>query len=95
VYDPQTGRFLSADLIIHAPSSLQDYNRYAYAGNNPLILIDPTGYDYKQSQDIFGNVSPFDGPYSSYFQLDTTIDATSPAAILPKFPSTRGQDGYG
>lgn len=90
IYDPQTGRFLSADPIIHDPSSLQDYNRYTYAGNNPLILIDPTGYDYEYSQDIFGNVSPFDNPFSSYFSLDTTIDANVPSGNSSEISAYEG-----
>lgn len=43
-YDPQTGRFLSADIVVQDPDSLQSYNRYSYVLNNPLTLADPTGY---------------------------------------------------
>ena len=35
-YDPGTGRFLSEDPVQHA-------NRYAYVGNDPTNLVDPTG----------------------------------------------------
>ena len=35
-YDPDTGRFLQQDPI-------WDYNLYAYAGNNPVNMIDPMG----------------------------------------------------
>jgi RHS repeat-associated protein len=39
LYDPATGRWLSAD------SSLQDGpNRYAYVSDNPLAYVDPTGH---------------------------------------------------
>ncbi len=44
VYDPVVGRFLSPDPIVHAPEWSQDLNRYAYAWNNPLSIVDPTGY---------------------------------------------------
>jgi uncharacterized protein RhaS with RHS repeats len=44
VYDPQTGRFLSADPIVQSQNDLQSYNRYSYALNNPLVYTDPTGY---------------------------------------------------
>ncbi|MBN1404080.1 MAG: hypothetical protein JW942_06405 [Opitutales bacterium] len=44
VYDPQTGRFLSADIVVQNPSNLQSYNRYAYSLNNPLRYVDPSGY---------------------------------------------------
>jgi RHS repeat-associated protein len=35
-YDPGTGRFLSEDPVQHA-------NRYAYVGNDPTNLVDPSG----------------------------------------------------
>lgn len=46
VYDPMTGRFLSPDPFIQAPDFTQSYNRYAYCLNNPLSLVDPTGYSW-------------------------------------------------
>ena len=42
-YDPATGRFLSTDPIGPAPSDAFNFNRYAYANNNPIINTDPTG----------------------------------------------------
>jgi RHS repeat-associated protein len=44
VYDPELGRFLSADPFVQAPYNSQSYNRYAYVFNNPLSFTDPTGY---------------------------------------------------
>jgi RHS repeat-associated protein len=44
IYDPLTGRFMSADPFIQAPGNLQSYNRYAYVMNNPLSCTDPSGY---------------------------------------------------
>lgn len=44
VYDPEIGRFLSADPLIQAPFNPQSLNRYAYVLNNPLSLTDPTGF---------------------------------------------------
>ena len=46
MYDPVIGRFLSPDPIIQAPDFTQSLNRYAYCLNNPLSLIDPTGYSW-------------------------------------------------
>lgn len=43
LYDPLLGRFISPDPYIQAPDFTQNYNRYAYALNNPLKYIDPTG----------------------------------------------------
>ena len=44
VYDPQIGRFLSADPYIQSPYNTQSYNRYSYVMNNPLKYTDPSGY---------------------------------------------------
>lgn len=43
MYDPEIGRFLSADPVINSPLFGQSYNRYSYVLNNPLSLTDPTG----------------------------------------------------
>ena len=44
VYDPELGRFLSADPFVQAPLSSQSYNRYSYVFNNPLSFTDPSGF---------------------------------------------------
>ena len=44
VYDPDLGRFVSADPNIQFADNLQNYNRYSYVHNNPLSFTDPTGY---------------------------------------------------
>lgn len=44
IYDPLLGRFLSADVVVQFPGSLQSYNRYSYVQNNPLTFTDPTGW---------------------------------------------------
>lgn len=43
-YDPELGRFISADTIVPNPHDPQDLNRYSYVGNNPLKYTDPTGH---------------------------------------------------
>jgi RHS repeat-associated protein len=45
-YDPALGRFMSADPYIQAPDNLQSYNRYSYTMNNPLCMVDPTGFNW-------------------------------------------------
>jgi RHS repeat-associated protein len=44
VYDPDIGRFLSADPYIQLPDNTQSWNRYSYVFNNPLSFTDPSGY---------------------------------------------------
>lgn len=46
MYDPVLGRFLSPDPIVQAPDFTQGLNRYTYCLNNPLSLVDPTGYSW-------------------------------------------------
>ena len=43
-YDPNIGLFISPDTLIPDPLQLMDYNRYLYAGGNPLKYNDPTGH---------------------------------------------------
>ena len=43
LYDPVVGRVLSVDNYLQDPFGTQDYNRYSYAKNNPLVYTDPDG----------------------------------------------------
>ena len=53
VYDPELGRFLSADPFVQAPYNSQSFNRYSYVMNNPLAYTDPSGF--------IGDPTDFDG----------------------------------
>ncbi|MFP5040288.1 RHS repeat-associated core domain-containing protein [Parasediminibacterium sp. JCM 36343] len=44
MYDPVLRRFLSADDVLPDLFSTQDYNRFGYGRNNPLLYIDPDGH---------------------------------------------------
>lgn len=44
VYDPVIGRMMSVDPIFQAPTNTQSVNPYSYVMNNPLSLVDPSGY---------------------------------------------------
>jgi len=46
VYDPYVGRFLSPDPIIQTLALSQALNPFSYVMNNPLSLIDPSGYSW-------------------------------------------------
>jgi RHS repeat-associated protein len=43
MYDPLLGRMLSPDNYVQAPDNSQNFNRYSYALNNPLVYTDPSG----------------------------------------------------
>lgn len=44
IYDPTVGRFMQADPFVQDLLNLQNYDRYAYCFNSPLICTDPSGY---------------------------------------------------
>jgi RHS repeat-associated protein len=43
-YVGSIGRFASADTLVPAQNDPQALNRYAYARNNPLLIVDPSGH---------------------------------------------------
>ena len=43
LYDPLLRRFLNADENIQDPTNTQNYNKYGYVMNNPLMYSDPSG----------------------------------------------------
>ena len=67
IYDPEIGKFLSADPTMQFPESTQGYNRYAYAGNNPLTFTDPSGFSFWKS------LMKVVGVFLSYLPLPTNL----------------------
>ena len=45
-YDPTVARFCSADPLGGQPGDPQSWNRYVYARNDPINLIDPSGMGF-------------------------------------------------
>ncbi len=43
-YDPTTGRFVSADVMLSTGQGVLGHNAFAYCLDNPVCRIDPTGY---------------------------------------------------
>ncbi|AZI39192.1 RHS repeat-associated core domain-containing protein [Epilithonimonas vandammei] len=43
LYDPLLRRFLNADENIQDPHNTQNYNKYGYVMNNPMMYADPSG----------------------------------------------------
>ena len=43
-FDPALGRFISADTVVPEPGNPIDWDRYAYANNNPIRYNDPSGH---------------------------------------------------
>jgi RHS repeat-associated protein len=55
LYDPEIGRFISADSIVPRPDDLQSLNRYSYCSNNPLVYVDPSGHFYGDAEGFGGD----------------------------------------
>lgn len=53
-YDHELGRFITPDTIVQAPYDPQSLNRYSYCRNNPINLVDPSGYSWKSFWKKFG-----------------------------------------
>ncbi len=73
VYDPKLGRFLTTDPIVSEPLSGQHWNPYSYVVNNPLSLVDPTGFQDSpaQGQDYTrGNLGPLGQGRASLYRGD-------------------------
>jgi len=90
-YDPQIGRFISADPTIPDPLYSQSFNRYAYVNNNPLSATDPSGFDssYPLTTNTYINGVPYEEEdtctttCSVYIDLNPqlgTITVTAPIA---------------
>ncbi len=45
IFDQAIGRFMQPDPMVQAPYNTQGLNRYSYALNSPLNLVDPSGFD--------------------------------------------------
>ena len=58
VYDPKVARFLSPDPLIQAPGFSQSFNRYSYSLNNPINLVDRSGYYWDDYDDDYWEDDP-------------------------------------
>jgi len=76
VYDPVVGRFLSPDNNIQSPYNVQNYNRYSYCLNNPLMYTDPSGYTWFTQ---FGNWLGNDGRFvaNTAVTIGVTVGVTA------------------
>jgi hypothetical protein len=82
LYDPQIGRFISADTIVPRPGDLQSLNRYSYCVNNPLVYTDPTGHgDVDQGWSTDGTWADSGSPDASNY--DGWTNAPNVTGVVP------------
>ena len=72
-YDPVIGRFIQPDGMIPNFFDPQAYDRYAYARDNPLFYVDPSGHG---PVDVAGDALFNTGTFKSSYQLLTMRDST-------------------
>ena len=57
LYDAALGRFLSPDPYVQMPDFTQNFNRYSYCLNNPLVYIDQDGESFLLLAAIVGAIA--------------------------------------
>jgi RHS repeat-associated protein len=55
-YDPQIGRFISADTVVDGATTSAGWNRYMYVHGNPVMYKDPSGH-FSAETDSSGSVT--------------------------------------
>ena len=77
-YDPEIGRFISADMVVQSLFNPQCLNRYSYCLNNPLKYTDPSGHEvyingYNMGQ-VYADTEEYDfniwQQYTKLFESD-------------------------
>ena len=67
-YDPTTGRFISADVLLSTGQGVLGHNAYAYCLGNPVNMVDTLG----SRPDLIVNTMD-DGDYDLYIYYDVPI----------------------
>jgi RHS repeat-associated protein len=81
IYDPTIGHFLTPDPVVGAPFDGTAFNAYSYVLNNPVTLVDPSGF------------SP-DRPWLSGWCLPF-VNCSGPPPRGPSGPAITGTGGGG
>jgi len=69
MYDPVLGRFLSTDNYVQMPDFSQNFNRYSYCLNNPLIYTDPSGEVFGVDDAIIILAMAYFGGMHNYYNI--------------------------
>ena len=79
LYDPALHRFLMPDNYIQDPFNTQNFNRYGYCLNNPLIYNDKNGEFWNLIIGaVIGGIINWATLQQGVTPINTTLGATSP-----------------
>ncbi len=89
-YSPEKGRFITKDPQTGNDSDGQSLNRYIYALNNPVTLIDISGFSPKEGAKV-QELSQSSDWLNNYLveNIDTTVAGVTPKMILPEKPNNK------
>ena len=92
-YDPQVGRFLSADPVQANPNSGANFSGYWYAANNPFRFIDPDGRKDKENNDPNNVRQPIDGTATPLWPKGGADETANPEAFNCVSATFDGEQG--
>lgn len=81
-YDPDIGRFLSADPVGPSASGSALFNRYYYAGNNPYRYYDPDGRCTGSRITNVDNTCASTGEFTTQAKSATSVGVRSAASVF-------------
>ena len=90
LYDPTIGRMFSPDKFVANSSFTQDFNRYSYCRNNPLMYTDPTGNKMKWWGWLllgFGLLDPVTAT-ATVITAGTTVASMAATTAISTYPLT-------
>jgi RHS repeat-associated protein len=107
-YDPQLGRFLSADSIVPGIGNLKAFDRYAYVQNNPIKYTDPSGHvicneagwcgEYRANHDVSVLVKmygiTFDGGWSLEDKVSVLLGVMKVATSLSRITNNNASSTF-
>jgi len=98
-YNSRVAAFCSADPVEGDPGNPQSWNRYAYAVNDPINLMDPSGKsvlsDILEALSILLAAFPPTAPLGEALSLETTTLALAEIAQFNYFAKSSLQEGQG
>ncbi len=94
IYDPNIGRFMSADPIVSLPKNSQRLNRYSYVMNNPINLVDPSGFDSCKDASDLVNCTRTPALDFTGYNLTKTHSVTDPAMTVGLNDTCSGGGGH-